>query len=106
MPFCISERDDSDGARRLALTGELDLATVPELRTRLRELSADHRTVRLDFSRLDFMDSTGIHIIYSALQHSMSDGWNLEVDPDLSPPAARVIALTGLDHHLWPADRR
>jgi anti-anti-sigma factor len=95
--FRIAERDDPDGARRLTLTGELDLASGSQLRDRLRELGAAGATVRLDLSQLDFMDSTGIGIIVRGLRDSARDGWKLEVDPNMPRQIARLIALTGID---------
>jgi hypothetical protein len=52
--------DDQDGARRLALEGELDRLTAPALEDRLDQLAAQKRRVRLDLSLLQFIDSTGI----------------------------------------------
>jgi anti-sigma B factor antagonist len=94
--FDIAERDDPDGARRLTLTGELDLATGPKLQQRLTELGAAHRTVRLDVSKLSFMDSTGISIIVRGLADSARDGWKLEIDPNMPRQIARLITMTGV----------
>ena len=45
------------------LRGELDLATVDEVRARLDELRAEGRSVVLDLDELSFMDSTGIRLV-------------------------------------------
>ena len=100
-----TERDDPDGSRRLILTGELDIASAPGLRKRLHELGAARRSVRLDLSQLDFMDSTGISIILLGLKDSIRNGWKLEVDPDVSPQVGRLIEITSLDRQLWPEGR-
>jgi anti-sigma B factor antagonist len=100
-PFEIAERDDPDGARRLTLTGELDLASGPQLRERLSELHTARRAVRLDLSHLDFIDSTGIAIIARGLTHSASDDWKLEVDPNVPRQIARLIAIAGIAEKLW-----
>lgn len=106
MPFRIIERDDPDAARRLTLTGELDIASTPELRERLQELGGTHQRVRLDLSGLEFMDSTGISAILLGLRDSKRDGWELEVAPSVSRQVARLLTLTGLDRQLWPSGGR
>jgi anti-sigma B factor antagonist len=100
--FDITERDDPDGARRLTLTGELDLASCPKLQERLSELAVPRRTVRLDLSQLEFMDSTGIATIARGLGDSARDGWSLEVDPNVPRQIARLITIAGIDRKLWP----
>jgi anti-anti-sigma factor len=100
-PFDIAERDDPDGARRLTITGELDLASGPKLRERIDELRAARRIVRLDLSGLEFIDSTGIAIIAHGLAHSASDGWRLEVDPNVTGQVARLLTVAGIADKLW-----
>lgn len=100
MLLRITEHDDPDGARRLRLSGELDMASAPMLRERLGELREAHRIVRLDLSQLDFMDSSGIQVMAVGLRDSARNGWRLEVDPNVSSQVGRVIELTGLDRML------
>ena len=100
-PFEIAERDDPDGARRLTITGELDLASGSKLQERLSALHAGRRTVRLDLSELEFIDSTGIAIIARGLTHSARDGWKLEVDPNVPRQIARLITIAGIADKLW-----
>lgn len=46
---------------RVGITGELDLATAPELNRMLNHLADDgHERVLIDLSELQFMDSTGL----------------------------------------------
>ncbi|HET9719034.1 MAG TPA: STAS domain-containing protein [Solirubrobacteraceae bacterium] len=106
MPFRITERTDADDARRLTLTGELDIATTPKLSQRLQELGATYRRVRLDLSQLDFMDSTGIAIILLNLRDAAQDGWELEIDPTVSPQVARLLSIAGIERQLWPSTGR
>lgn len=102
--FEISQRDDADGALRVALAGELDLAVSNRLRLRLRELGRGMRPVRLDLSALDFIDCSGVGVIVGALAEARRGCWELEVDPAVSPIVDRVIALTGVNRDLWPAE--
>lgn len=104
--FSIIEREDGDNARRLTLTGELDIASAPELEQRLQELGSSGQPVRLDLSELDFMDSTGISTILRSLRDATRDGWRLEVGSEVPPQAERLITITGLGHQLWPTSAR
>ena len=79
---------------RLQLRGELDLVSAPVLETRLEQLQVERRSVRLDLSRLEFMDSTGIHLLISAFNHARADGWQFAVDADLSPQVEQLFKLT------------
>jgi anti-sigma B factor antagonist len=94
--FEIHQAHDGDRLR-LKLTGELDLGSAPVLRQRLAQLRAEQRPVRLDLSRLEFMDSTGIHLLLDAYHDARHDGWQLAIDPTLSPRIQRLFKLTGLD---------
>ena len=99
----IGESEDTDGALRLALGGELDLAVAGRLNARLDDLRRSRRRVRLDLSALEFIDCSGVTVILGALAQSRRDGWALDVDRRVSPIAERVIALADLESALWPA---
>ena len=81
----------------MQLTGELDLASAPVLEHRLEQLRAENQPVRLDLSRLGFMDSAGIHVLISAFNLARTDGWQFDVDPDLSPQVERLFKLTDIE---------
>lgn len=49
-------------ARELVVTGDLDLATAPELRTAFTELGGNE-PVTVDLAELTFIDSSGIHAL-------------------------------------------
>ena len=94
--FEIHEQRE-DGRLRLQLTGELDLASVSVLENRLERLRAENQSVRLDFSRLGFMDCTGIHLLIKAVNQARADGWQFDVDPDLSPEVEQLFKLTDVE---------
>jgi len=48
------------------VTGELDLATAPQLARTLREARQEARLVVLDLRELTFVDSAGVHVILDA----------------------------------------
>jgi anti-anti-sigma regulatory factor len=77
--------------------GGIRLGWVPGLESRLEQLCAEEQPVRLDLSRLGFMDSTGIHLGISAFNHAPADGWRFEVDPDVSRPVEQLFRLTDVE---------
>lgn len=90
-------RETRDGASvRLELLGELDLATLPRFRERLVQLRDERVPVSIDLSELDFMDSTGLAVLYGAAREAESDGWRLDVLPDLSPQVAHLLETAGV----------
>jgi len=65
-PFGI-QSEDRGAAVRLALTGDLDLATAREAEETIMEAETSRpRLLVLDLSDLEFMDSTGLRVILSA----------------------------------------
>ena len=102
--FEIRETVDDDGAVRLALIGELDIAVADGVEERLRAHRADGHTVRLDLSQLDFIDSSGVRAIVLGLKHARSGGVELNVDPRVSSTVARMIEIMGIGAQLWPGN--
>ena len=94
--FAILESQDGDWLR-LRLTGEFDIASVPVLEARLSRSRTSGVAVRLDLSKLDFIDSTGLHALIRAMNEASADGWRLEIDRDVAAQALRVFELTGVD---------
>jgi len=90
-PFEITETVDGEGVVRLVVAGELDLATRGELERRLLELSSAPTPVRLDLSRLEFIDASGIRVLVSA-----TAGTTRLVDANLAPQVSRMLAACGL----------
>jgi anti-anti-sigma factor len=87
---------------RLALVGELDVAVVEQLADRLHELRRGGYTVRLDLSRLDFIDSTGLRELMTAVGDSRRDGQQVEISDQLTDQVARVLDLVGARSYFWP----
>jgi anti-anti-sigma factor len=103
--FEIWESVDEDGAVRLALIGELDIAVADVVEERLREHRVDGRRVRLDLSQLEFIDSSGVRAIVLGLKHARGAGVELEVDRRISPTVARMVEIMGIGPQLWPGEQ-
>ncbi len=97
---------DPDGAIRLTLLGEVDIAVADELSARLRELGDAGARVRLDLSQLRFIDLGGLDAVVAALAEARRDGWPLEVDPKVSPSVERLIQFVGASRTIWPDRHR
>lgn len=97
VTFYFRIDEEMDGAWvRLRLSGELDLGSTPVLKRRLEELRAQRQAVRLDLSRLEFIDSSGIHLLISAFNDAR-DGWALAVEPSLSRQVGRTLRLANVE---------
>jgi anti-anti-sigma factor len=100
--FELLERDDPDGALRLEVLGELDVATAASLDERLTAARRSRRSVRLDLSETAFMDSTGLHTVIRGVRDAQRLGLLVEVDTLVSESVAAVLRLAGAQRLLWP----
>jgi anti-sigma B factor antagonist len=107
VPFTDSEIKDGlltvhqalEGERiRVALEGELDLATAPTLETVLEETLASGNEVLIDLGELEFLDSTGVTLLVMALRQKSAA--RLSFLPSRSPEVGRLLELTGLDQRM------
>ncbi|MGW1966539.1 STAS domain-containing protein [Streptomyces sp. NPDC001935] len=91
----IAETSASD-IRVLALSGEIDADNVGLLRQALEiDVNGPARLV-LDFSAVNFMDSSGISVLAAARGDATSvGGWLRMVS--LTAPVQRVVEIVGLD---------
>jgi anti-sigma B factor antagonist len=88
----------------IALGGELELATVPAVEAALQRVEAgDCRRILFDLSRIEFVDSTGIHLLMGLHQRCEARGRSLAVVAP-SGPARRVLELSGALAILEPEE--
>jgi anti-anti-sigma factor len=80
---------------RLAVAGELDLATAPLLADHLAAVGAPGADVVLDLAGLTFLDSSGVTLLLGAARRAARDGWALRV-AGLPEHARRVLELCGV----------
>lgn len=81
----------------LTVIGDLDLSTVPALRTSSTEVLADPEAAGLvlDFHGLTFLDSTGLGCLVELRQLATTTGKSFALS-SLRPESARVLELGGL----------
>lgn len=81
----------------VAVGGEIDVYTAPQLRSRLDEQIAAGRTrLVIDLSRVGFMDSTGLGVLVGRLKLIRSHEGALRLVCD-SDRILKVFQITGLD---------
>jgi anti-sigma B factor antagonist len=100
--FGIDQSLDADGVLRLSLTGDLDLVAKDELEELLRVLRYGGSAVRVDLSRLEFIDSSGLRSLLTAVVNARSDGWPLTIEPTVPSAVRRVIDIVGVEDIIWP----
>lgn len=85
---------------RLALVGDLDMASVAKAEAGLDDALAYHpRQLDIDLSRLAFCDSSGLHFLIDVTRRMKERGIELRLlDP--SPGVARLFALVGAEERL------
>ena len=84
----------------VAVGGELDMATVPQLEGALRDTDADGGRFVLDLGGLDFMDCAGAHLLVDSDRRLRQAGRKLFVVVADRGPVERLLALLGLSDQL------
>jgi anti-sigma B factor antagonist len=98
--FAISA-EDRDGRAHLSLRGELDLATAPELEELLNARVDAGQEVVVDLRDLQFMDSSGIHVLVAAHARAGRTGTRVVVvRPQRGSAVAKIVEVSGLDGEL------
>ena len=89
-----------DGTGRVAVTGELDIATAPQLERALEtQLAAGAGEIVLDLRGVTFIDSSGLRVVLVASRSAASEGRRLIVVPG-DGQVLRVIRLAQVEDRL------
>lgn len=96
--FSISSRREGE-ALVVVPAGEVDLVTVDQVRTHVREAAHEAPRVVLDLRQVTFMDSSALRLLVEAQQLAEQDGFSFAV---VRGPASleRLFEVTGLDGRL------
>lgn len=91
----IEERDDVVIAR---ITGELDLASAPGTGDQIAEgVPSSARVLVADLTRLDFIDSSGVAMLFALARRLGSRRQELRVVAPEGRPVARVLEIVEFD---------
>ena len=98
--FEVNETGSGPGVA-LAVSGELDIRTVPALTDHVDGRLAGHPAeLTLDLSELAFMDSSGLRLLIELHDRSRKEGWELKLLAPVSEHAMLVLQATGADRAL------
>jgi anti-anti-sigma factor len=103
LPTFTIHESFTDGGLRLSLTGELDFGSASVLEDRLASLRALGNPVWLDLSKLEFIDSTGLHLLIRELGDARIKHWELRIEPDVSAQVMRLFKLVHVEHFVFDA---
>jgi anti-sigma B factor antagonist len=99
-PFSVDERDES-GVRVIAVAGELDIATAPQLCARLDATRVGRRPrLLVDLSAVDFCDSTGLRALLGAASEVRAHGGRFAIVCPASGDVARLLEIVGAGEWL------
>lgn len=95
--FSMRHEQQDDGRHVIAVSGEIDLYTAPDLKALLTQVIEDGASgLVIDLSGTTFLDSTGLGVLIGGLKRLRSrDGALAVVNVDDS--IARTFEITGLD---------
>jgi anti-sigma B factor antagonist len=87
---------DVNGAAIVALTGDVDLQTSPQVRQKLLESLDKYVRIVVDLSGVNYIDSSGVASLVEAFQVSRKKGASFSL-ASVSSAAMRVLSLARLD---------
>ncbi|HEX2046955.1 MAG TPA: STAS domain-containing protein [Acidimicrobiales bacterium] len=92
---CLASVDHREAV--VAVNGELDMATAPELSQSLAGVLDQHpRRLTLELGGLEFIDSTGLTLLVRTSKELKEHEGALELAHP-TPPVRRVLEIVGLD---------
>lgn len=96
--------DARHGVASVALSGELDMATVPVLNHQLGAVEqGGAKTIVLDLRELTFVDSSGLHALVGAYNRSELNGHRILL-VGASRSLRRLCEMTGTEFLLTTRD--
>ena len=95
--FDVTEEDVDERTRVLDAVGEIHVSTAPQFSERLNQAIADGKTALvLDFSRVEFIDSTGLSVLLNGLRRLTRRKGALSL-VCTNPTVLRLFEITKLD---------
>ena len=87
---------DQNGVQVVAISGEVDLSTSPQVRDALLECIKGAKSVVVDLSGVSYIDSSGVASLVEAYQTAKSKGLGFAL-AQISETPLRVLKLARLD---------
>ena len=103
IPFEVSTNENESGVSLVAIRGELDMNTAPELESSLQAVTSSRQgSVLIDLSECEFIDSTGVALIVQAWQRldkaAEGDGRLVLCCPNNQ--VRRLLDITGVEDSI------
>jgi anti-sigma B factor antagonist len=103
-PFSVDVAQ-RDGATTVRISGELDVATRPELEDAIQRARVrPGGRCTLDLRGVSFMDSMGISLLMRLDAAARADGWTLVIIRPAPGPALRVMDLCRVADRITVVD--
>jgi anti-anti-sigma factor len=93
-PYSLSSVH-ADGRTVLAVSGEIDIATVDEVAAAVRDELVEGPLL-LDLHGLSFIDSSGLRMLIDLLRESEQAGWSLTIANELHANVKRLLNMAGI----------
>jgi anti-sigma B factor antagonist len=95
--FSLTQDQIDDERHVIAVAGEIDLFTAPEMKAALGEaLEAGRTRIVVDLSETTFLDSTALGVLIGAVKRLRSRDGRLTI-VNVDPNIAKTFEITGLD---------
>ena len=95
--FQVDVEEAGDGVAIVAVQGEVDLFTAPELKAAAQKaIDGGTRRLVIDLSATRFLDSTALGVLIGLVKRVRPDGGDVAV-VNTEPTTAKTFSITGLD---------
>jgi anti-sigma B factor antagonist len=95
--FSLTQDQIDDERHVIAVAGEIDLFTAPEMKAALGEALEGGRTrIVVDLTETTFLDSTALGVLIGAVKRLRSRDGRLTI-VNVDPNIAKTFEITGLD---------
>jgi anti-sigma B factor antagonist len=85
--------EELEHERVIRARGEIDMSSIKPLRLALADARGELVETVVDLSGVDFIDSTGLHLMLDASFEAAANGWNVSFVPSM--PVFRLLEVTG-----------
>jgi anti-sigma B factor antagonist len=108
VSFQVESEELEGGIRAIAVRGELDMNTAPDLERKLDEaLAGSDASIVLDLSECEFIDSTGIALIVRAWRRLDGGGGEARlVLCCVNHQVRRLLTITGVEGSISMHEQR
>ena len=95
--FELDEESSGDGAHVINVRGEIHMSTAPNFSKGLSHaIDSGHRSIVLDLSGVEFIDSTGLSVLLNGLRQVTALGGRMAL-VCANPTVLRLFEITSLD---------